>query len=120
MAVETDKFKEDYKKLKAAMDNLGFFVNTGNFAKFSKKVNGVDIYVSARIATQKPLYQIGSKYDASSKKYVENVIIDDIFQYQVWAEKNGNTLTSISGGGKGSLDVASIKSACTEIENNIK
>lgn len=105
-----DSFTEDYESLKKAMSNLGLLPNSGNFSKFSATVNNVNVNVAARIATQKPLFRIGSS----------EVYEDKLYQYQVWAERNGNTLTSISGGGEGSLDVASIKSAVTEVLNKIK
>ena len=112
----TDNFQEDYESLKTAMTALGFTASKSNFAKFSKRVKSTDIYVAAHIATQKALYQIGSTYNVSTGSW-DNVVTDDIYQYQIWAEKNGKTLASISGAGKGNLDVDSIKSACTEVED---
>ena len=110
----TDNFKEDYESLSTAMTDLGFSTSSSNFAKFSKRVKSTDIYVAVHIATQKALYQIGSTYDVSTGEW-DNVVTDDIYQYQVWAEKNGNTFASISGAGKGSLDVDSIKAACSDV-----
>jgi len=105
-----DSFTEDYDNLKKAMKDLGLSPNSGNFSKFSTTVNNVNVHVAARIATQKPLFRIGSS----------EVYEDTFYQYQIWAEKNGNTLTSISGGGEGSLDVASIESAVAEVLDKIK
>lgn len=106
-----DSFTEDYDSLKTAMKELGLSPNSGNFSKFSTTVNNVNVNVAARIPTLKPLFRIGSE---------ENTYNDDFYQYQVWAEKNGNTITSISGGGTGPLDVKSIEKAVTEVLNKIK
>jgi hypothetical protein len=109
MANSADKFTEDYDALRTAMKTVGLLPDSSNYAKFSTTVNNVNVNVAARIATQKPLYKIG-----------ETTYQDDIYQYQVWAEKNGTTLTSICGGGKGNLDVNGIKNAVTELLNKYK
>lgn len=106
-----DSFTQDYDSLKTAMKKLGLSPNSGNFSKFSATVNNVNVNVATRIPTLKPLFRIGSE---------ENTYNDDFYQYQVWAEKNGNTITSISGGGTGKLDVTSIEKAVTEVINKIK
>lgn len=106
-----DSFTQDYDSLKTAMKNLGLSPNSGNFSKFSATVNNVTVNVAARIPTLKPLFRIGSE---------ENTYNDDFYQYQVWAEKNGNTITSISGGGTGHLDVSSIEKAVTEVISKIR
>ena len=113
-----DSFTQDYDSLRTAMKNLGLSPNSGNFSKFSATVNKVTENVAARIHTQKALFRIGSKEHDSVLE--ENVYHDDFYQYQVWAEKNGNTITSISGGGTGHLDVSSIEKAVTEVINKIR
>lgn len=112
----TTKFEDDYGNLKAKMADIGFIVNKGTLSKFSKNVNGVEIHVAAYIPSQKPLFKIGQNYSTEDVTY-----IDEIFQYEVWAEKNGKTLASMSCGGKGMLDITGISKAanemCSQFEN---
>lgn len=104
-----DSFTTDYNRLRDAMKEVGLLPDSSNYSKFSTTVNNVNVNVAARIATQKPLYKIG-----------ENTYNDDIYQYQVWAEKNGITVESICGGGKGDLDVGSITDAVNELLDKYK
>lgn len=106
-----DLFTLDYNSLKTAMKELGLLPNKGNFSKFSTTVCNVNVNVAAHIATQKPLFRIGSD---------SNTYSDDICQYQVWAERNGNTFISISGGCKGRLPVDDISNAVSDTINKIK
>lgn len=104
-----DSFTNDYNSLRAAMKKIGLLPDSSNYSKFSTTVNNVNVNVAVRIATQKPLYKIGEK-----------TYNDDIYQYQVWAEKNGITIESICGGGKGDLDVSSITVAVNELLDKYK
>jgi hypothetical protein len=104
-----DSFTNDYNSLRAVMKEIGLLPDSSNYSKFSTTVNNVNVNVAARIATQKPLYKIGEK-----------TYNDDIYQYQVWAEKNGITIESICGGGKGNLDVDSITDAVNELLDKYK
>lgn len=104
-----ESFNKDYESLSSAMTSLGLVVSADNFTKFTKRINGVDINVAAYIPTQKLLFRIGTP-DGKDNDYTDNM-----YQYQVWAEKKGATLSSVSGGGLGSLDVAGIKSAVNDM-----
>lgn len=99
----------NYNSLKSKLENDGFLPDNGNYALFSKYVNGVKINVAAEIPTYTVVAQFGDK-----------CIYDDIYQYQVWAEKNGTTVASICSGGEGNLDLESIRSAVTELEGKFK
>lgn len=101
---DTNNFT-DYNSLKGKLEKDGFLPDNGNYALFSKYVNGVKINVAAGIPTYTVVAQFGDK-----------CIYDNIYQYQVWAEKNGTTVASICSGGEGNLDVDSIQSAVKELE----
>lgn len=106
-----DSFTTDYENLKTEMEKLGLSVSSSNLTKFSVSKNGVSLSVAAHIATQKPLFQIGSPLN-----FDEFEMKDEIYQYQVWVAKGEITLATISGGGKGNLDVSSISSAVSELK----
>ena len=102
-------FTSNYNSLKDELTNNGFLPDNGNYAMFSKYVNGVKINVAAQI----PTYTVVATFG-------DQCVHDDIYQYQVWVEKNGTTVASICSGGIGSLVVKDIKSAVTELEDKFK
>lgn len=102
-------FTSNYNSLKDSLTENGFLPDNGNYAMFSKCVNGVKINVAAQI----PTYTVVATFG-------DQCVHDDIYQYQVWAEKNGKTVASICSGGTGQLNVEGIKSAVDELENKFK
>lgn len=99
-------FMSNYDSLKSKLEKDGFLPDNGNYAMFSKCVNGVKINVAAQI----PTYTVVATFG-------DQCVHDDIYQYQVWAEKNGTTVASICSGGIGRLNVNGISSAVSELEN---
>jgi hypothetical protein len=102
----SDTFMSNYDSLKKELTNNGFLPDNGNYAMFSKYVKGVKINVAAQI----PTYTVVATFG-------DQCVYDDIYQYQVWAEKNGTTVASICSGGIGEFNVNDITSAVTELEN---
>ena len=102
-------FMGNYDSLKTELTENGFLPDNGNYAMFSKCVNGVKINVAAQIPTYTVVATFGDK-----------CVYDNIYQYQVWAEKNGTTVASICSGGMGKLNVEGISSAVDELENQFK
>ena len=102
-------FTSNYNSLKTELTENGFLPDNGNYAMFSKYVNGVKINVAAQI----PTYTVVATFG-------DQCVHDDIYQYQVWAEKNGKTVASICSGGTGQLNVIGINSAVNELENKFK
>lgn len=98
---------DGYEALKTAMKDIGLLPDSGNLSKFSTTVNGITIRVAVHIPTGKVICKIG-----------ENEYTDDIYQYQVWAEKGNHTVYSISGGGKGEGYVSIISAAASEVKGN--
>ena len=99
-------FMSNYDSLKKELAKEDFLPDNGNYAMFSKYVNGVKINVAAQI----PTYTVVATFG-------DQCVHDDIYQYQVWAEKNGKTVASICSGGTGQFNVKGIVSAVTELEN---
>ena len=99
-------FMNNYDSLKSTLKEKGFLPDNGNYAMFSKYVNGVKINVAAQI----PTYTVVATFG-------DQCVHDDIYQYQVWAEKNGKTVASICSGGTGKFNVTGIKSAVKELED---
>lgn len=99
-------FTENYNSLKSTLEKDNFLPDNGNYALFSKYVSGVKINVAAGIPTYTVVAQFGDQR-----------VYDDIYQYQVWAEKNGTTVASICSGGIGKLSVEDITTAVSELEN---
>ena len=102
-------FMSNYDSLKNELIRNDFLPDNGNYAMFSKYVNGVKINVAAQI----PTYTVVATFG-------DQCVHDDIYQYQVWAEKNGTTVASICKGGIGGLDVSDIQATATELENKFK
>ena len=98
-------FMINYDSLKSELTKNDFLPDNGNYAMFSKYVNGVKINVAAQI----PTYTVVATFG-------DQCVHDDIYQYQVWAEKNGKTVASICSGGIGGLNINGIKSAVDELE----
>ena len=102
-------FTSNYNSLKTELTKNDFLPDNGNYAMFSKYVNGVKINVAAQI----PTYTVVATFG-------DQCVYDDIYQYQVWAEKNGTTVASICSGGIGSLNVDGIGAAVSELEEKFK
>jgi hypothetical protein len=98
-------FMTNYDSLKSKLEEDGFLPDNGNYAMFSKCVNGVKINVAAQI----PTYTVVATFG-------DQCVYDNIYQYQVWAEKNGTTVASICSGGIGKFSVNDITSAVSELE----
>ena len=99
-------FMINYDSLKSELTKNDFLPDNGNYAMFSKYVNGVKINVAAQIPTYTVVATFGDQH-----------VYDDIYQYQVWAEKNGTTVASICSGGIGRLNTNDIATAVEELEN---
>jgi hypothetical protein len=102
-------FTINYDSLKTKLTEKGFLPDNGNYAMFSKCVNGVKINVAAQI----PTYTVVATFG-------DQCVYDNIYQYQVWSEKNGTTVASICSGGIGEFSVKAIASTVTELENKFK
>ena len=73
---EYGTFTSNYDSLKNQLTKDGFLPDNGNYAMFSKYVNGVKINVAAQI----PTYTVVATFG-------DQCVHDDIYQYQVW--RNG-------------------------------
>lgn len=100
MSNEAKTFEETYTSLKESLSSIGLSPCRNNKAKFFIQKNELVIYVATKIPTNKVICNIG-----------DNEYKDNIYQYQVWIEKNGVTLSSVSGGGEGNLDEDAIVAA---------
>ena len=100
MSNEVKTFEETYNSLKETLSLKGLSPCKNNKAKFFIQKNELVMYVATKIPTNKVICNIG-----------DNEYKDNIYQYQVWVEKNGATLNSVSGGGEGDLDEGAIVAA---------